>query len=113
MLDLFRQGIDTLDAVLDGTTVLIVLFSMMAGVVVRAGTGSTPLTLCFVPGLLAGAWAAIYVVQSEGLQLAADRDVNILIAITTGEALAVLVIMICVRLLRRLTAAPDVTAVRR
>jgi hypothetical protein len=113
MLDVIRQGFDSIDGVLDGTSVLIIVFSMMAACVVRAGTGSTPLTIVFVPGLIGGACVAVYLMQVHGLGLAAEKDVNVLLAITAGEALAVLVLINLVRLLRALTAAPDVRSARR
>ena len=86
---------------------------MMAACVVRAGTGSTPLTIVFVPGLTGGACVAVYLMQVHGLGLAAEKDVNVLLAITAGETLAVLVLINLVRLVRALTAAPDVRSARR
>ena len=66
----------------------------------------------FVPGLIGGACVAVYLMQVHGLGLAAEKDVNVLLAITAGEALAVLVLINLVRL-RALTAAPDVRSARR
>jgi hypothetical protein len=108
MLDVIRQGFDLIDGALDGTSVLIIVFSIMAACVVRAGTGSTALTIVFVPGLIGGACTAVYLMQVHGLGLAAEKDVNLLLAITVGEALAVLVLTSLVQLVRILTAAPDV-----
>jgi hypothetical protein len=113
MLDVIRQAFDNVDAVLDGTNVLIIVFSMMAACVVRAGTGSTPLTLLLLPGLVAGAWTALYLVQTQGVRIAGERDVDLLVAIAAGEAFAAVVLMIAVRLVRSLWSEPDVTSVRR
>ena len=108
MLDVVRQGFDSIDGLLDTTNVLIIVFSMLTGCVVRAGTASTLLTFVFVPGLLAGAWAGVYLVQMQGIQLTAEKDINLLLGIAAGEALAVLLLMSGIWLARTLTAPPDV-----
>lgn len=108
MLDVIRQAFDTVDSMLDGTRALILVFSMMAGVVVRAKTGSTPLTVAFVPGLLGGAFAGVYLMELSQIRLAVEKDVNLLVAIAVGESIAVLVLMSAVRLVRTLTAVRGV-----
>jgi hypothetical protein len=108
MLDIIRQVFDNVDAVLDGTNVLVIVFSMMAACVIRVGTGSTPLTLLLLPGLIGGAFATVYLVQSQGLELPAEKDVTLLIAIAVGEMVSVLILLTGVRLARAVTAARDV-----
>ena len=113
MLDVIRQAFDSVDSILDGTRVLILVFSMMAGIVVRAKTGSTPLTVAFVPGLLGGAFAAAYLMELSQVRLAAEKEVNLLVAIAVGESIAVVMLMSAVRLVRMLTAARDLPSAAR
>lgn len=109
MLDVIRETFDSVDLMMDGTRVLILVFSMMAGVIVRAKTGSTPLTVAFVPGLIGGALAATYLMELLQIRLTAERDVDLVVAIATGESIAVVILMGAVWLVRSMTGARNVS----
>ena len=87
---------------------VVAALTVMAAVMINAGTSSGMLTFVFLPAMILGALAMVFALSRSGISFTAYQDANVIMSAALGLTLGFLLMVVATRIIAWLTdiAAP-------
>ena len=81
------------------TMSVVAALTVMASVIMNAGTDSKMLTFVFMPAMATGALAMVFALSANGVSFTAYQDANIIMSAAIGLTIGFLMMVIAVRVI--------------